>query len=109
VPSKYVNRPNSSCKENNQSALDRADCGELLIGEQKAMLLLAKLCRISTIFVKKPNTPTMFLHWHMGGENIIVNNLELPTEFLSACKCSFCRRLRASFSSFFRSFPGTLL
>lgn len=76
MPSKYVNRPNSLCKENNQSALDCADCRELLIGAQKAMLLLAKLCRISAIFVKKPNTPILFLRWHVGGENIIVNNLK---------------------------------
>jgi hypothetical protein len=62
--------------------LDRADCRELLIGGRKAMFSLAKLCRISTSFVKKPNTPIMFPHWRMGGENIIVNNLE------TACRIS---------------------
>lgn len=109
VPSKYVNRPNSSCKENNQSALDWADCRELLIGGQKAMFLLAKLCRISTTFVKKPNTPIVFLHWRVRGENVIVNNLDaahrISLRLQMLFVVSFMRTLLSFFPVHSRALP----
>jgi hypothetical protein len=109
VPSKYVNRPNSSCKENNQSAFNWADCEELRIGGQKAILLFAELCRISTTFVKKPNTPIVFLHWDVGSENIIVNNLGTAHRISLLLQMLFLPSFTRKLLFFFRSFSGTLL
>jgi hypothetical protein len=70
------------------------------------MLPLAKLCRISTSFVKKPNTPIMFPHWHMGGENIIVNNLETARRISLRLQMLFLPSFTRELLFFFPFIPG---